>query len=178
MRASLPVVLLTITLSITTAILSYLLVLLVSGVLTLDLLTFLVLLLLFVTVVLLSYFLLRLARISETHVGEEIPLHPDADLDNPTPSRPYPTAGESRILPPPLDVPTSPERSPLSPGEMPTRLDSGPADPQLQRQLVGMLAGDQREAERLVQQAKRNHPGRPENWYLQKVIGDLERDRR
>lgn len=176
MRASLPVVLLTITLFITTAILSYILCLLALRALTLDVLVFLVVLLLFLTVSLLSYFLLRLARISETHVGEEIALDPDSDLDRPTTSlRPH---TEDYTGPPPIEVQTYREPVSRPSGEMPTRLNQGPPDPQLQSQLLRMLSGDGAEAERLVAQARRNHPGRPENWYLQKVIDDLERDRR
>jgi len=32
-------------------------------------------------------------------------------------------------------------------------------------------------AERLVGRAMSLHPGKPENWYWEKVIWDLERDR-
>ncbi|MEQ8535893.1 MAG: hypothetical protein RIB93_00270 [Coleofasciculus sp. D1-CHI-01] len=32
-------------------------------------------------------------------------------------------------------------------------------------------------AVRLIELAKKKYPGMPENWYLQKVIDDLERDR-
>jgi hypothetical protein len=37
-----------------------------------------------------------------------------------------------------------------------------------------MLAGDRAAAERLVDRAKLNYPGRSEDWYWQRVIDDLE----
>ncbi|WP_263975720.1 hypothetical protein [Amazonocrinis nigriterrae] len=41
-----------------------------------------------------------------------------------------------------------------------------------------MLQGDTATAKRLLRQQRRNHPGKSDNWYLEKVIYDLERDRR
>lgn len=48
----------------------------------------------------------------------------------------------------------------------------------LQYQLIGMLRGDIATAKRLLRQQRYLHPGRSDNWYLEKVIYDLERDRR
>ncbi len=48
----------------------------------------------------------------------------------------------------------------------------------LERELVTMLNGNRKEAERLVSYIKRTHPGQPEDWYWDKAIYDLMRDRR
>jgi hypothetical protein len=40
------------------------------------------------------------------------------------------------------------------------------------------LGGDRERAERLVNQAKKKHPEMSEDWYWEKAIADLERDRR
>ncbi|MCY7394276.1 MAG: hypothetical protein LH647_23100 [Leptolyngbyaceae cyanobacterium CAN_BIN12] len=47
----------------------------------------------------------------------------------------------------------------------------------LQRQLLLLLHDDQAIAERLFTQASLRHPGETPNWYAEKVIYDLERDR-
>ncbi|WP_017304478.1 hypothetical protein [Spirulina subsalsa] len=41
-----------------------------------------------------------------------------------------------------------------------------------------MLQGDQGAMERLLTSAKVREPGRPEQWYIEKVMWDLQRDRR
>lgn len=51
-------------------------------------------------------------------------------------------------------------------------------DASLKNKLISLLAGDTATAERLVEQAKQDFPGMPENWYWEKTIADLERDRR
>ena len=51
------------------------------------------------------------------------------------------------------------------------------ANRQLQRRLYSMTI-DQATALRLIQGLKTLEPGRPENWYWEKAIDDLERDRR
>lgn len=51
------------------------------------------------------------------------------------------------------------------------------ADSHLQNQLFGLVGGDKATANRLVEQLKRNHPDMSENWYWQRAITDLERDR-
>lgn len=53
-----------------------------------------------------------------------------------------------------------------------------PGNRRLQHQLIEMLRGDIGAAKRLLAQQRRNNPGRTDNWYLEKVIYDLERDRR
>jgi uncharacterized protein HemY len=49
---------------------------------------------------------------------------------------------------------------------------------QIKRRLLALLSGDVNAAERLIEQAKQNHPGNPEHWYWERVLNDLERDRR
>ncbi|MUG92648.1 ABC transporter permease [Scytonema sp. UIC 10036] len=51
-------------------------------------------------------------------------------------------------------------------------------DDSLKNKLISLLSGDISTAERLVEQAKQDFPGMPENWYWEKTIADLERDRR
>ncbi len=51
-------------------------------------------------------------------------------------------------------------------------------DHELRRCLLGMLGGNNDSAERLVNLARRQNPGRGETWYWEKAISDLERDRR
>ena len=51
-------------------------------------------------------------------------------------------------------------------------------DSQLKIRLINLLAGDVKGAERLIAQAKQSYPKMPENWYWERVIADLERDRR
>ncbi len=47
----------------------------------------------------------------------------------------------------------------------------------LQRQLLLLLQDDQAIAQRLLTHASLRHPGETPNWYAEKVIYDLERDR-
>ena len=49
---------------------------------------------------------------------------------------------------------------------------------QLQKTLLAMVNGDRETAQRLFNYAKLNNPSRPVDWCLEKVILDLERDRR
>lgn len=51
------------------------------------------------------------------------------------------------------------------------------ANRSLRRKLLLLLHEDQQAAERLVQQASFRHPGKSPDWYLEKVIYDLQRDR-
>ncbi|WP_088240684.1 ABC transporter permease [Calothrix rhizosoleniae] len=51
-------------------------------------------------------------------------------------------------------------------------------NPSLENKLVSLLAGDIDAAERLVAKVKQEYPGMPENWYWERAIADLERDRR
>jgi len=47
----------------------------------------------------------------------------------------------------------------------------------LRQRLLGMVGGQWEIAQRLIQQKKDYYPQMPEEWYLQKVITELERDR-
>ncbi|MDJ0724378.1 MAG: hypothetical protein QNJ38_04630 [Prochloraceae cyanobacterium] len=50
------------------------------------------------------------------------------------------------------------------------------AKPKLRQKLVKLI-GDRQTASRLVEGAKKRHPGRSNDWLVEKVIYDLERDR-
>ena len=52
-----------------------------------------------------------------------------------------------------------------------------PKNRYLQADLLTLLKGDVPAAKRLLIQQRRKNPGRSDNWYLEKVIYDLERDR-
>jgi hypothetical protein len=51
-------------------------------------------------------------------------------------------------------------------------------DHSLDKQLLTMLGGDKQAVLRLLRNARKNHPGKSYLWYHEKVIIDLERDRR
>ncbi|WP_260447129.1 hypothetical protein [Nostoc sp. 2RC] len=53
-----------------------------------------------------------------------------------------------------------------------------PKNRQLQKRLLDLLNGDVAAAKRLLSQQRQLHRGKSDNWYLEKVIYDLERDRR
>jgi hypothetical protein len=46
----------------------------------------------------------------------------------------------------------------------------------LKNRLIARLSGDVAAAERLIEQAKQNSPGMPENWYCEKVLNELDQD--
>lgn len=48
---------------------------------------------------------------------------------------------------------------------------------ELRQKLFTLVHGNWSLAERLLESARRNNPGRSEDWYWEKVIYDLERDR-
>ncbi|WP_144415963.1 hypothetical protein [Calothrix sp. 336/3] len=48
---------------------------------------------------------------------------------------------------------------------------------QLEKHLLNLVAGERQTATRLISHAKRQNPGKSQQWYLEKVIWDLERDR-
>ncbi|PHM11647.1 hypothetical protein [Nostoc sp. 'Peltigera malacea cyanobiont' DB3992] len=60
----------------------------------------------------------------------------------------------------------------------PTSPPSPTVDRSLQLRLFNMLAGDQAACYRLVGSAKAKFPGMPEQWYWERAIEDLIRDRR
>jgi tetratricopeptide (TPR) repeat protein len=49
---------------------------------------------------------------------------------------------------------------------------------ELQQRLLGLVGGNMAIAQRLIDIAKQEHPNRPEVWYWQKVVFDLESDRK
>jgi uncharacterized membrane protein required for colicin V production len=55
---------------------------------------------------------------------------------------------------------------------------TGGSQNSMQSRLVSLLSGDTAAADRLIEQAKQNNPGMPEDWYWERAIADLERDRR
>lgn len=46
------------------------------------------------------------------------------------------------------------------------------------RLLLRLVGGNRATAERLLQQVRQRYPGRSEQWYWEKAIYDLQRDRR
>lgn len=65
-----------------------------------------------------------------------------------------------------------------TPAQVQGQINTQTADNHLKNQLIAKLGGDIAAAERLIDQAKVNYPGMPENWYCERVIDDLERDQR
>lgn len=57
----------------------------------------------------------------------------------------------------------------------PARTSSKPA---IQQRLYQLVYGDRATADRLLRQARSRYPDRSEQWILEKVVFDLERDRR
>jgi ABC-type protease/lipase transport system fused ATPase/permease subunit len=51
-------------------------------------------------------------------------------------------------------------------------------DENLNKQILTMLAGDKKAALRLLNSVRKNNPNKSYVWYQEKVIRDLERDRR
>lgn len=51
------------------------------------------------------------------------------------------------------------------------------ANPRLRKELLRLVGGDSRTANRLINGIKQSHPGKSINWTLEKAIYDLERDR-
>lgn len=62
--------------------------------------------------------------------------------------------------------------------EIPNWEDSGGSHNRMKSRLISLLGGDAAAADRLIEQAKQNYPGMPEDWYWERTIADLERDRR
>ncbi len=59
----------------------------------------------------------------------------------------------------------------------PQKNDRNRPKKELQQKLLSLVYGDLSLAQRLLDSAKKNHPGHSEDWYWEKVIYDLERDR-
>ncbi|MGI0488931.1 hypothetical protein ACN4EK_26275 [Pantanalinema rosaneae CENA516] len=73
------------------------------------------------------------------------------------------------------------------PGSQPTPIRKAQvpqADPQqamcqlLHDRILGMVYHDKQTATRLIERTRSNYPGKSDKWVLEKVILDLERDRR
>ncbi|BAY77945.1 hypothetical protein NIES25_44150 [Nostoc linckia NIES-25] len=74
---------------------------------------------------------------------------------------------QSKPQNPPQQKPTPTTQTSVSPGE-----------PSLESRLLTMLAGDRAACYRLVEATRRKYPGKPEVWYWEKTIQDLNHDRR
>ncbi|BAZ80557.1 ABC transporter permease [Sphaerospermopsis kisseleviana CS-549] len=61
---------------------------------------------------------------------------------------------------------------------LPNQVDEEITGNYLKNRLIARLSGDVAAAERLIEQAKQNYPGMPENWYCERVLDDLDRDAR
>ncbi|MTJ53395.1 ABC transporter permease [Anabaena sp. UHCC 0253] len=59
---------------------------------------------------------------------------------------------------------------------IPTPVDEEVTGNYLKNRLIARLSGDVAAAERLIEQAKQNYPGMPENWYCERVLDELDRD--
>jgi hypothetical protein len=53
----------------------------------------------------------------------------------------------------------------------------GKVAPQTRQKLLKLLGNNQATVDRLIGNAKLRNPGEPEQWYWEKVLYDLERDR-
>ncbi len=71
-------------------------------------------------------------------------------------------------------------REPSQPfkGNIPNQADEEITGNYLKNRLIARLSGDVAAAERLIEQAKQNYPGMPDNWYCERVLDDLDRDQR
>lgn len=49
---------------------------------------------------------------------------------------------------------------------------------ELESRLLNMLQGDTEALKRLLRASRKSHPDRPAKWHIERVIWDLERDRR
>jgi hypothetical protein len=73
---------------------------------------------------------------------------------------------------------TSQAQRPRHPaGKVSQSYRNDPKNRALQGDLLILLKGDVATAKRLLLQQRRRNPGQADNWYLEKVIYDLERDR-
>ncbi len=134
------------------ALFGYLLPQLFRGFLPVDALTFSLTLFLLVAAVILLYILFRLIKRQQpSSLLEETVSHPhELPLESPFIRR-------RRVAPQPNEDEVNRE---------------------LKSRLISLLAGDSAAAERLVNSRKQSDPGMPENWYWERVMADLERDRR
>ena len=89
--------------------------------------------------------------------------------------RKQPSSSSRNVPPEPLELPV--EAPFIRRRRTKSQLSQSSVDSELQRRLIHGLAGDAAAAERLVNRIRQNHPGMPENWYWQRAIEDVERDR-
>lgn len=130
--------------------LGYMLSQLIRGFLPVDVLTFSITLFLLVAIAILIYVLLEFLKKQQ--------------------SPPLPRETSHQPIEKSLEEPFVRRRRVLQHRSLP--------DSELQNKLIQMLSGDRAAAERLVDRVRANHPSRTENWYWQRAINDLERDRR
>ena len=69
------------------------------------------------------------------------------------------------------------QSQPLPRGTTTFQANERAPDDRLRTRLIAILGGDTAAAERLVAQARQDYPGMPENWYWERAIAELERDR-
>jgi hypothetical protein len=70
----------------------------------------------------------------------------------------------------------NPTLSPQS-GHQQQNISIEQANPRLRKELLRLVGGDRRTADRLVAGVKKSHPEKSINWTVEKAIYDLERDR-
>jgi predicted lipid-binding transport protein (Tim44 family) len=68
--------------------------------------------------------------------------------------------------------------TPSNASTTPTQTDEDITGQYLKNRLIARLSGDVAAAERLIEQAKQNYPGMPENWYCERVLDELDREQR
>jgi hypothetical protein len=96
----------------------------------------------------------------------------------PAPSEPQ-TSSKTK-LPLPIGHPARgfPPLEPSPAKTQQTRPSPDPKMAQLHRRLCSLLQGDERAVSRLISAAQSRYPEHDHFWYLEKVLEDLERDRR
>jgi tetratricopeptide (TPR) repeat protein len=67
---------------------------------------------------------------------------------------------------------------PVNPARVTHRPPTGPLSREVQDKLLRLVGDDRKIASGLVERLKQKHPGMPEDWYWEKAIYDLGRDRR
>jgi hypothetical protein len=56
-------------------------------------------------------------------------------------------------------------------------MEKSKVDPEIRRRTIVIAGHDMDRIERLLDNARRNYPDRSEQWYWEKILHDLERDR-
>ena len=57
-------------------------------------------------------------------------------------------------------------------------LRNSEVDERLRKRTIALLNNNMDAVNRLLNQARQNHPDRSEQWYWEKILHDIERDRR